>query len=95
MALALITAVRKLRLYFQAHRIKVYIDCPIWQMLSKPEVSGRLRKWVVELSEFDITYMPKASVKGQAVADFIAEFTEPNSVMIRMMEEKEKKTFQW
>ena len=56
--------------------------------MSKPEVSGKLTKWVVELSEFDITYIPIASVKGQAVADFIAEFIEPNSAVIRMMEEK-------
>ena len=31
--------------------------------------------WVVELSEFDIQYHPWTVVKGQVVADFIAEFT--------------------
>ena len=31
--------------------------------------------WVVELSEFDIQYHPRTAIKGQVVADFIAEFT--------------------
>ena len=31
--------------------------------------------WAVELSEFDIQYCLRIAVKGQEVADFIAEFT--------------------
>ena len=31
--------------------------------------------WAVELSEFDIQYHPRTAIKGQVVADFIAEFT--------------------
>ena len=31
--------------------------------------------WAVELSEFDIQYLPRTTIKGQVVADFIAEFT--------------------
>ena len=31
--------------------------------------------WAVELSEFDIQYRLRTVVKGQVVADFIAEFT--------------------
>ena len=30
-------------------------------------------KWVIELSEFDIRYKPRAAVKGQILADFIME----------------------
>ncbi|KAK0590961.1 hypothetical protein LWI29_033729 [Acer saccharum] len=43
-ALALITAARKLRPYFQAHRIRVYTNWPLKLILQKPEVSGRLTK---------------------------------------------------
>ena len=32
-------------------------------------------KWAIELSEFDIRYKPRVAVKGQILADFIAEFT--------------------
>ena len=32
-------------------------------------------QWAVELSEFDIKYLPRHAIKAQALADFIAEFT--------------------
>ncbi|XP_058103396.1 uncharacterized protein LOC131246956 [Magnolia sinica] len=41
----------------------------------RPESSGRLTKWAVELSEFDIHYKPQTVIKGQALADFIVEVT--------------------
>ena len=43
--------------------------------MSSPEAVGRMALWAVELSEFDIQYLPRMAVKGQVVADFIAEFT--------------------
>ena len=62
--LALVTAARKLRPYFQAHTIEVSIEYPMKQVLHKPETSGRLMKWALELSEFDIRYKPKNAIKG-------------------------------
>ena len=73
--LALVTAARKLRPYFQAHTIEVPIEYPMKQVLQKPETSGRLMKWAIELSEFDIRYKPKRAIKGQVLADFVMEFT--------------------
>ena len=73
--LALVTAARKLRPYFQAHTIEVPTEYPMKQVLHKPETSGRLMKWVIELSEFDIWYKPKTVIKGQILADFVMEFT--------------------
>ncbi|KAK0593738.1 hypothetical protein LWI29_028506 [Acer saccharum] len=57
----------------------------------KPEVSGRLTKWAIELSEFDVEYLPRTAIKAQAVADFVAEFTEPSIEVARMMEEQVRK----
>ena len=74
LVLALVTAARKLRPYFQAHTIEVPTEYPMKQILHKPEVSGRLMKWAIELSEFDIRYKPKTSIKGQILADFVMEF---------------------
>ena len=62
--LALVTAARKLRPYIQAHTIEVPIEYPIKQVLHKPETSGRLMKWALELSKFDIRYKPKTAIKG-------------------------------
>ncbi|KAK0600343.1 hypothetical protein LWI29_013963 [Acer saccharum] len=91
MALALITAARKLRPYFQAHRIGVYTNCPLKLILQKPEVSGRLTKWAIELIEFDVEYLTRTAIKAQAVADFVAEFTEPSIEVARMMVEQNRK----
>ena len=73
--LALVTTSRKLRPYFQAHTIEIPIEYPMKQVLHKPETSGRLMKWAIELSEFDIIYKPKTTIKGQILADFVMEFT--------------------
>ena len=72
--LALVTAAQKLRPYFQAHTIEVPTEYPMKQVLHKPEVSGRLMKWAIELSEFDIRYKPKTAIKGHVLADFVMEF---------------------
>ena len=77
--LALVTISRRLRPYFQAHTIEIPTEHPIKQILHKPETSGRLIKWAIELSEFDIRYKPRIAVKGQILADFIMEFTPLNT----------------
>ena len=71
--LALVTAAQKLRPYFQAHTIEVPTEYPMKQVLHKLETSGRLMKWAIELSEFDIRYKPKTTIKGQVLADFVME----------------------
>ena len=78
--LALVTTSRKLRPYFQAHTVEVPTEYPMKQILHKPETSGRLIKWAIELSEFDIRYKPRAAVKGQILAYFIMEFTPAQSM---------------
>ncbi|GJX91482.1 reverse transcriptase domain-containing protein [Tanacetum coccineum] len=71
--LALVHASKRLRRYFQAHPIIVIMDQPIKNILSKPEVAGRMQKWSIQLGEFGIHYRPRVSVKGQVLADFIVE----------------------
>ncbi|XP_077242376.1 uncharacterized protein LOC143882870 [Tasmannia lanceolata] len=80
LAYALVMAARKLRPYFQAHTIKVLTDQPLRQVLHKPDTSGRLVKWAVELSEFDIRYMPRPAIKAQVLADFVAECSIPQQI---------------
>ncbi|KAK6136270.1 hypothetical protein DH2020_030001 [Rehmannia glutinosa] len=41
--------------------------------MGKPEVSGRMIKWTIEIGEFDIECRPRTSIKGQALADFLQE----------------------
>ncbi|XP_022843269.1 uncharacterized protein LOC111366805 [Olea europaea var. sylvestris] len=74
LALALITASRKLRPYFQAHSIEVLTNFSLKQVPQRTDVSGRLLKWVIELSEFDILFRPRHAIKGQTLTDFVAKF---------------------
>ncbi|XP_062100255.1 uncharacterized protein LOC133806145 [Humulus lupulus] len=71
----LLIASQKLRHYFQANAIKILTNHPLRQELQKPKSSGRLLKWAMKLSQFDIAYVPRISIKGQALADFIVECT--------------------
>ena len=73
--LASVTIAKRLRPYFQAHTIEVPTEHPMKKILHKPETSGRLVKWAIELSEFNIRYKLRTMVKGQILADFIMEFT--------------------
>ena len=77
--LALVTTVIRLRPYFQAHTIEIPTKHQMRQILHKPETSGRLIKWVIELSEFDIRYKPRTAIKGQVLEYFIMEFTSSNT----------------
>ena len=76
---ALVTTSRKLRPYFQAHTVEVPTEYQMKHILHKPETSGRLIKYAIELSEFDIRYKPRTAVKGQILANFILEFTPAQS----------------
>ncbi|XP_024024509.1 uncharacterized protein LOC112092474 [Morus notabilis] len=75
LTLALVITSRKLCHYFQAHSIQGLTNHPLRQVLQKPDASGRLLKWSIELSQFNIDYKPRVAIKGQALADFFAEFT--------------------
>ncbi|KAL0431900.1 UNVERIFIED_CONTAM: hypothetical protein Sradi_0816000 [Sesamum radiatum] len=73
MALALVVTSRRLRPYFLSYPVGVKTNTPLKQTLGKPDTSGRLVKWAVELSEYDISYLPRTAIKAQALADFISE----------------------
>ncbi|CAN1313102.1 Transposon Tf2-8 polyprotein [Linum perenne] len=66
-AYAVIIASRKLRPYFQAHTIHIVTA------LRSMGVAGRMSKWAVELSEYDVHFQPRTAIKAQALADFVVE----------------------
>jgi len=74
-ALALVLTARRMHPYFQNHSIIVRTDYPIFKILSKPDLAGRMIGWSVELSEFDIRYEPRGVIKSQCLTDFSAELT--------------------
>jgi len=50
-------------------------NLPIRKVLQKPDVIGRMVRWAVELSEFDVQYEPRGLIKGQVFADFVVELS--------------------
>ncbi|KAL0455622.1 UNVERIFIED_CONTAM: hypothetical protein Slati_0901400 [Sesamum latifolium] len=75
MALALVITARKLRPYFLSYHVGIRTNTLLKQVLGKPEASGRLVKWAIELSEYDISYLPRTTIKAQALADFVSKMT--------------------
>ena len=73
--LALVMASTKLRHYFETHTIRVKTNYPRKNVLRKPEMSGRMAKWSVKLSAYDLVYEPRTAIKSQALADFVADFS--------------------
>ncbi|KAK8944702.1 hypothetical protein KSP39_PZI007770 [Platanthera zijinensis] len=79
LALASLMSARRLRPYFQAHSVQVITDQPLKNVLENPEHSGRLAKWAIELSEFDISYVSRIVIKAQVLADFLVDTKESSS----------------
>ena len=90
-ALALINASRKLRPYFQAHKIGVLTDQPLRNIIHSPKASERLIKWAIELGEFDIQYKPRMAIKAHALADFRVECTINDQEVEGQEKENDKK----
>jgi hypothetical protein len=72
---AVLMASRKLRHYFQSHNIIVSLSQPLKGIIRNREASGRIGKWAAELNEFIIDFVHKFSIKSQALADFITDWT--------------------
>ncbi|XP_068480843.1 uncharacterized protein [Phaseolus vulgaris] len=74
-ALAVVFSARRLRHYFQSFTVIVMTDLIIRKVLQKPDVAGRMVRWAVELSEFDVQYEPRGPIKGQVYVDFVVELS--------------------
>ena len=75
--LTVVLGTRKLPHYFQTHTIVVLTQLPLKAILRSADYTGRIAKWGTILGAFDIKYMPRTSIKGQVLADLLAEFTKP------------------
>jgi hypothetical protein len=66
----------KLSHYFQVHQIEVHTSSTLGEILNNREATGKIGKWAIELSMYDIVYKPRTTIKAQALSDFVADWTE-------------------
>ncbi|PKI66357.1 hypothetical protein CRG98_013259 [Punica granatum] len=55
---------------------------PLKYLLSSPSSMRNIAKWRCQLTEYDIEYVSRTSVKGQAIGDHLAEFPIVNDTPI-------------
>ncbi|KAG8502290.1 hypothetical protein CXB51_001975 [Gossypium anomalum] len=70
---ALIWTTRRLRQYMLYHTTWLISKLdPLKYMMEATALNGRMARWQILLSEFDIVYVNQKAVKGSAIADFLA-----------------------
>ena len=52
---------------------------PLSDIINNCKATGRVAKWGIELATFEINYKPHTTIKSQALADFVANWTEAPS----------------
>jgi ribonuclease HI len=73
---AVLLTARKLRHYFNDHKVIVVTKFPIGDILHNKEAIGRIAKWACELGAHDIEFRPRTAIKTQTLVDFVSEWTE-------------------
>jgi hypothetical protein len=68
---ALLITSRKLRHYFQAHKIVVPSSFPLGEIIHNRDTNGPIVKWSVEIGEFEIEFCPRQAINSQIIADFV------------------------
>ncbi|XP_042484524.1 uncharacterized protein LOC122064815 [Macadamia integrifolia] len=70
---ALIRATRRLQHYMVAYPIRLIsrID-HIKYLFENPALTGKMARWLLLLSEFNITYVNQKSIKGRAIVDHLS-----------------------
>jgi hypothetical protein len=72
---ALLITSRKLRHYFESHKIIVITEFPLGASYIIRDAIGHISKWAVEHGALNIDFSPRKAIKSQALADFVAEWT--------------------
>jgi len=76
---AILITSRKLKHYFDGHRVLVTTSFPLGDILHNKDANGRIVKWAMELCPFLLDFQSRTTVKSQALVDFITEWTDLNT----------------
>jgi hypothetical protein len=79
-------------LYFSCTKLRPYLltteyivvckDDIVKYMLSLPILKDRIAKWILVLSEFDLTYQSAKAIKAQVMADLVTQHCGPEVVVV-------------
>ena len=72
---AILITSRKLKHYFDGHRVLVTTSFPLGDILCNKDTNRRIENWAMELWPFSLDFQSCTTVKSQALVDFIAEWT--------------------
>ena len=72
----MLIAARKVLHYFTDHEVMVITSYLLGDIVRNHDAAGQISKWALELMGHDIGYIPHTTIKSQALADVIAEWTE-------------------
>jgi hypothetical protein len=65
---------RRLKHYFLVHTVRVVSDHPLARVLQSKEAMGRIAQWSMKIGQYDVEFIPRWTIKSQALVDFIAEW---------------------
>ncbi|PKI59070.1 hypothetical protein CRG98_020525 [Punica granatum] len=72
---SLVWVMQRLRQYTLYHTIRLLSKAnPLRYLLDSPSSMRNIAKWCCQLTKHDIVYVSRTSIKGQAIADHLAEF---------------------
>ena len=75
---AILITSRKLKHYFDGHRVLVTSSFLLGDILRNKDTNSRIVKWAMELCPLSLDFQSRTTVKSQALVDFIAEWTDLN-----------------
>jgi hypothetical protein len=74
---AILMSSHKLNHYFLSHKIKVVSSYPLGTIIHNRDAVGRIAQLSIELGQYDIEFVPRTAIKLQDLANFVAEWTNP------------------
>lgn len=73
---------RRLHPYFLSHPLIVLTNSMLGRVMTNSKALGRLIKWTIKLSEYDIQYQLRTVIKAQALADFLVETSDGEEISV-------------
>ena len=69
-------ATQKFLHYFTDHKVAIITSYPLGDIVHNRDAAGWISKWALELMGHNIRYIPRTTIKSQALMDFVAEWIE-------------------